>query len=381
MIPNSWTREDVLGLSLLPRVKAIAVRGAVERFAGLEAMIEAAPPEFEHVGIIRGSLFPSRVIDNIRDLAAEQLERCAARKVQIITLWDEEYPAMLRHIYYPPVVLYVRGALQASDAATIGMVGTRHCTDYGRIAAEQYATVFVQAGVVVVSGLAMGIDSYVHKAVLAAQGVTYAVIASGVDKISSSQAEKVAQEISEQGAVVSEYPCGTAATQAYFPQRNRIISGIAKAIVVVESGEKGGSLITARFALDQNRELFAIPGKIFSERSRGTNLLIQRTQAQLTLDPNDVLAALGWKPHSTLPPTASAATQQASASQAAQPQLAFEFTPDEQRVYELLSDVPMHIDEIATHSGLAMGDLLVVMLEMEFKNAVRQLAGKQFVKV
>jgi DNA processing protein len=376
MLPHSWKREDVLGLSLLPRVKAVSVRAAVERYASLDELIDAAPPEFEQVGIIRGSLFPSRILGNIHALAAEQLERCAARNARFITLWDEEYPALLRHIYYPPAVLYVRGNLQAADAAAVSMVGTRHCTDYGRVAAEQYATAFAQAGVVVVSGLAIGVDSYVHKAALAAEGVTYAVIASGVDKISSSHAEKIAQEISERGAVLSEYPCGVAALPAYFPQRNRIISGISKAVVVVESGEKGGSLITARFALDQDRELFAIPGKIFSERSRGTNLLIQRTQAQLTLDPNDVLQALGWKQHQN-----SSASNTSFPTQPAQPELSFDFTPDEQQVYALLGSEPIHIDEIAARSGLAIGDLLVVMLELEFKNAARQLAGKQFVKM
>jgi DNA processing protein len=389
-LPHSWTHDDVWGLSLLPRMKATALRAAVERYESLEALLEDAPPEFANVGILRGTLFPSRAQDNIRDVLEAQRERCELAATRTVTYWDDDYPALLRHIFYPPVVLYVRGTLCSSDAAGIAIVGTRFHTDYGQYCAEHYAKAFAAAGVVVVSGLAKGIDSLAHRAALAVGGSTYAVIASGTDRITAVTQRQIASEMmaSQSSAILSEYPCGVAALPGYFPQRNRIISGLAKATVVIESGDKGGSLITARFALDQNRELFAVPGKIFAERSKGTNTLIQRSQAQLTTSPDDVLAALGWQPAAVageasapkpngaeMPP---AEAQKRALLAAPNGEM---LTPDELNVLRHLTAEPIHIDALAEKSSVPTSDLLVVMLELEFKNAVRQLAGKQFVRV
>lgn len=399
-LPHSWTQDELLGLTLLPRVKATAIRHAVERYESLSAMLDDAPPDFEHVGIIRGSLFPSRVRESILALADEQHSLCQMRGVRLVSFWDEDYPMLLRHIYYPPVMLYVRGYLQTSQAAAIGIVGTRHCTDYGERVTQRYASEFASQGIVVVSGLAAGIDSIAHRATLEAGGITYAVVASGVDRASTASAARAVEEISERGAVISEYPCGTAAAIPHFPQRNRIISGIAKAVIVIESGEKGGSLITAKFAFDQNRDVFAVPGLITSERSRGTNLLIQRSQACLTLEPDDVLYALGWK---TAPPTRAQRSrravrtgedhepktldstdkmpEQAPPAPALRAAFMSELTQSEQVVMECLSAEPIHIDTLAQRTSMPIGELLVVMLELEFKNAVRQLPGKHFVSV
>jgi DNA processing protein len=272
---------------------------------------------------------------------------------------------LLKQIFYPPTLLYVRGTLSPTESHSIGIVGTRHCTDYGRMAAEQYATRFAEAGITVVSGLAMGIDTFAHKASLKAGGTTYAVIASGIDKISPQYAASLAREISSgRGAILSEYPCGVAAQPAYFPRRNRIITGLSEAILVVESGEKGGSLITARFALDENRELFAIPGRIYSERSKGANLLIQRSEARLTLTPDDMLAALGIE----------IATKEGA-------EAASELDALERSIYNALSGDPIHIETLAERTGAPVQDLLFVLLQLEFKGFVRQLAGKQFMRL
>jgi len=192
------------------------------------------------------------------------------------------------------------------------------------------------------------------------------VIASGIDKISPNISAQRAQEIAESGAVISEYPCGTVAQPAYFPRRNRIISGIAQATLVVESGERGGSLITAQFAIDQNRELFAIPGRIYSERSKGTNLLLQRSQAQLTLTPHDMLQTLGFVGKET--------------SHAASAETPPELSALENSIYKELDGDPIHIEALSARTGLAVQDLLVILLELEFKGLVRQLAGKQFMR-
>jgi DNA processing protein len=233
------------------------------------------------------------------------------------------------------------------------------------MAAEQYAMTFAQAGITVVSGLATGIDSFAHKAAVKAGGATYAVIASGIDCISPQLSSALAREISSgKGAIVSEYPCGTGAQRAYFPRRNRIITGISKGVVVVESGEKGGSLITARFALDENRELFAIPGRIYSERSKGTNELIQRSEARLTLSPNDVLTTLGF---------AELASQLTEAAP--------ELSALERSIYKELTGDPIHIETLAERTGASVQDLLFVLLELEFRGLVRQMAGKQFMRL
>lgn len=365
-LPSAWTLQDILGLSLMPRIKATVLRRFVEQFFSLEELLSSEHPELTKVGIYAHSLFPAKIMTEIYDLANKQQDLCKHCGVSIVTYWDDDYPQYLREIYYPPSLLYLRGKLRPPDTPSISMVGTRHCTDYGKFIAEQYASYFAGASITIVSGLANGIDMVCHKTVLAHTGVTYAVVASGLDKISPYSAAQTAEQIALHGAVISEYPCGTVAQRTYFPQRNRIISGLSQATIVIESGEKGGSLITAQFALDQNRELFAVPGRISSEKSKGTNRLIQRGHAQLTLEPVDVLEYLGW---------------QVSSAPPVQTTLHTEFSQPEQQVLQQLSDEPLHIDALAEICGVSVHELLVLLLELEFKNVIRQLPGKQFVKV
>jgi DNA processing protein len=368
-LPNSWTLDDVLALSLHPQTKARDARSLVERYASLEALLHSAPEELSKARATNGSLFAAAQVDELRRNAAQQRELCAQSGVQTISFWDDEYPALLKEIYYPPTFLFVRGRLQPPDAAAVAIVGTRHCTDYGKMVAEQYAEYCARMGVVMVSGMATGIDAYAHKAVVKSGGVTYAVIASGIDKINPGAARRLADEICERGggAIISEYPMGTPALPAYFPRRNRIISGIAKGTLVVQSGEKGGSLITAQFALDQNRELFAVPGGIYSERSKGANRLIQRSQAHLTLTPEDMFQTLGFATKTAADASFVAETSELSAVEVG--------------VYKELADGdPIHIEALALKTGLLVQDLLVILLQLELKGKVRQLAGKQFMK-
>lgn len=382
-----WSLDDILALSLVPKMRSVDLRRFVEEYASLSALLHAQPPELKKAKIFEShtaqdSLFgysveqgnttlPSKtrsaasVYDELLLTAEVQKQLCATEDVRIVSYWDEAYPPLLKQIFYPPTLLYVRGTMPSSEVTTVGMVGTRHCTDYGRMAAEHYATAFAEAGVTVVSGLATGVDTFSHRASLKAGGSTIAVIASGIDKISPQSAAHLAEEMSgKKGAVVSEYPCGVAAQRAYFPRRNRIITGLSRAIVVVESGERGGSLITARFAMDENRELFAIPGRIYSERSRGTNILIQRSEARLTLTPQDVLETLGVE-----------YARQTSSEDAT------ELDEGEKRVLAALSGDPIHIETLAERTGTSVQDLLFILLELEFKGMVRQLAGKQFMRL
>ncbi len=356
-LPHNWTPEDILALSLA-RTKGPLLRRLVEHCSSLDEAVTVADSA-------QSGLFAESKPALLRERAGQQAELCSRHSVDILTIWDDCYPVLLREIYYPPPVLFVRGTLQSADALAVAVVGTRRCTSYGKLATERFAGVFAQSGIVVISGLAFGIDTVAHKAVLSAGGTTYAVIASGIDAISPYTAERLASEISDQGgAIISEYACGVRALPAYFPQRNRIISGIAQATLVVESRARGGALITAGFATDQNRELFAVPGAITSETSIGTNMLIRNSQAVPALSPEDVLQTLGVRQ-----------VVQSSAL------LLADITPSEQRVYECIGPEPLHIDTIAELCGTTVQELLVYLLELEFRGAIRQLAGRQFVRI
>lgn len=364
-LPCNWTLDDLLALSLA-RIKGPALRQIVDTTSSLEEAVTQGHEALAAHGLSDDSLFTADTLAALRGRALEQREHCSRSGVDIITIWDDNYPALLKDIFYPPPVLYVRGSLQTPETVAVGIVGTRKCTSYGKLTTERFAEQFSRSGLVVVSGLAFGIDTAAHKATLAAGGTTYAIIASGIDTISPHLSAKLAEDISAAGgAVISEYPCGARALPAYFPQRNRIISGIAQATVVVESRERGGALITAQFAIDQQRILFAVPGNITSEHSRGTNLLLQKAQAIPALSPEDVLLALGVGP----PPSGSL-----------QQTLPVALPQAEQVVYEQLGYEPLHIDLLAERCGTPGHELLVTLLELEFKGAVRQLPGKQFVK-
>ncbi len=362
-LPGGWTHRDVVALSLLRGVQSVDVRATVAECASLEDALAAPPSRLERL-VRQDELFAARSADVLRERAEQQLHGLAAIGAEAVTFWDERYPALLRDIPYPPAVLYVWGSLQPPASLAIAVVGTRRCTTYGRLCAERFAGDFARAGCIIVSGLANGIDSIAHAATLDAGGITYAVIGSGIDRISPSQARRLAERIvSAGGAVLSEYPLGTVARPGYFPQRNRIISGIARAVVVIESRREGGSLITAHFALDQSRDLFAVPGNITAPTSEGTNLLIARQKAQAAISPDQVLAELG--------------IAAPSRSQETTVEL---LSPLEQQLWEALSGEPQSADALATTLGHPVADVLSALLMMEFRGAVRQLAGKQFIR-
>ncbi|GBD07463.1 DNA processing protein DprA [bacterium HR21] len=354
-----WQAAEILLLQSVPGLSARTVLQLVQRY-----------PAFEHfqsalaAGALRQlGLFTDSVLDQARSRARDILQRCQQLGIRIVTVADADYPHLLRHIPYPPVVLYVRGQLQSENVPVISIVGTRRCTLYGRLCAERFSEACVRAGAVVCSGLAQGIDTIAHQTALRAHGITYAVVASGLDRIQPVSAARLAEQILEYGgAVLSEYPPGTRALPAYFPQRNRIISGLARAVLVVESGIPGGALLTAHFAFDQGRDVYAIPGNITSEKSAGTNMLIRRQIATPALSPEDFLADLGL---TTLAPAAPAPTFH---------------SPAEERLYALLGSEPLHIDVLSDRAGLPVHEALAHLLELEFRGLVRQLPGKYFIR-
>ena len=293
------------------------------------------------------------------DAEMEKLER---HSVKVITCEDPLYPSRLREIYDYPPVLYVRGTLPAQDEPCLAIVGTRRPTIYGRQVTEEIVGDLARSGITAVSGLARGIDSVAHRAALDAGTRTVAVFASGLDIVYPGENARLAQTIMEQGALVSEHPLGIKPKPENFPLRNRIMSGLSLGVLVVEAGERSGALITARQALDQNREVFAIPGSILSPASQGTNRLIQ-DGAKLVRDCSDILQELNL----TL------VAHQAEIK---------EFAPADEMETAILQQLgfqPDHIDEICRRSGLAMPEVSSTLAMLELKGAARQVGNMNYV--
>ncbi|HWP29925.1 MAG TPA: DNA-processing protein DprA [Chloroflexota bacterium] len=297
------------------------------------------------------------------DPAGEE-RRLAALGASALTLEDEHYPASLRTIADPPPVLFVRGTLQPTDEWAVAIVGTRRATPYGRQVAEYLATALARAGITVVSGLARGIDACAHRAALAAGGRTIAVLAHGLDTVYPPEHAPLAREIVASGALVTEFPLGTRPDAANFPRRNRILAGLARATVVVEAGLSSGALITANQALEQGREVFAVPGSIFSPASQGTNALIKEGARPVT-DPNDLLEEL----HLTLSLERQALREVLPAD------------PTEAAILTQLGDSPLHIDEVSRAAGLPVATVSSTLALLELKGLVRQAGPLSYVRV
>jgi DNA processing protein len=295
------------------------------------------------------------------DLDAE-LERVAAAGVGLLTLDDAAYPRLLREIPGAPPLIYVRGALTAADDWAVAVVGTRSPTTYGREAAFRLSGDLARAGVTLVSGLALGVDALAHEATLEAGGRTLAVLGCGVDQPYPERNRRLAARIIEQGALISDYPLGTLPVAANFPPRNRIISGLSRGVLVVEAGERSGALITVGFALEQGREVFALPGPIFSRQSAGCNRLI-RDGAALARSAEDLLADLEL--------TTASVQREARAE--------IPDDPAEAAILELLGYEPRHIDELGRDAGLSAPAAAAALALLELRGLARQPAPLQYV--
>lgn len=289
-------------------------------------------------------------------------EKLARFRVKALTYHHPAYPARLREIYDFPPLLYVRGELVAEDTTSLAVVGTRRPTLYGRQATEEIVADLVKSQVTIVSGLARGIDAIAHRAALQGGGRTIAVFASGLDIVYPAEHARLAQEVMERGALVSEHPLGTPPRADYFPRRNRLLSGLSLGVLVVEAGESSGALITARWALEQNREVFALPGSIFSPASRGTNRLIQEG-AKLVSSYMDILEELNLMVQA--------------------PQLEMKglipMTETESALLRHLGAEPRHIDLLCRLSGLPIPLVSSTLSLLELKGAVKQLGPMSFV--
>jgi len=293
------------------------------------------------------------------------------KKINIITILSKEYPSNLKHIFDAPVILYYKGILKTSDKYSLSIVGTRNPTEYGKYTCEKFTEKLSALEIPIISGFARGIDSIVHKVCINKNNLTYAVLGSGVDVIYPSENRKLYSEIIEQGAVVSEFPIGAKPDKVNFPRRNRIISGMSLGSIVIESGIKGGSLLTAEFALDQGKEVFAVPGYINSKQSEGTNEIIKKGQAKLITCVDDILSELEHKLKPVL-------KKEMFVKEA---EVVINLNEAEKKIYDVLGYELKHIDSINEESGLPISDCLVNLLSLEFKGVIRQSMGKNFIRV
>jgi DNA processing protein len=360
--------RDLLTLSAIPGVGSNRLRALISHFRDPAAVLHASPRELTKVnGIDKKTAINITRFRDGRKFADEQLSRLNKIGGRLITYWDEEYPSTLKKIYDPPSFLFLLGSFVPNDMYAIAVVGTRAPTTYGKILAERFSSQLVEMGLTVVSGLARGIDTIAHTSALKAGGRTLAVIGSGIDVTYPPENKRLAERISNHGAVLSEYEMGAKPDAVHFPRRNRIISGLSLGTLIVETAESGGAMITASTALDQNREVFAIPGPITESRSSGTNRLIKEGRAKLVQNLDDILSEVGAK----LGPLLKRGEKKEEVA----------LSLFEKRLLDCLEHEPMHIDAIAAKTELAISDALVNLLSLEFKGLIKQLPGKMFIRI
>ncbi len=363
-------QRALIGLSLVAGVGPQRLRALLAAFDAPSDAFRASRSALTKVEGIGEQTAEAILTFGDRAAVEEEMERAEELGATLVSPWDERFPDRLREIYDPPAYLWMRGTLPPTDAPMVTVVGTRRCTDYGRAQAHHLSAELVRRGFTVVSGLAYGIDAAAHKGALDAGGRTIAVLGSGVGRIYPQKHTGLATRIANNGAVLSEYGLDAEPDAPNFPERNRILSGLSLGTLVVESYAEGGALITARLALEQNREVFALPGGITKDSSRGTNRLIQRGHAKLVMEVDDLLEEL---PEITVetPEEVDAET----VSGGPDPN---DLSGDAKVLYEALSESPVHVDALCEETGLDPSAALPTLLKLEFRGLVRQLAGKQF---
>jgi DNA processing protein len=380
-----------LALKLVPGLGTRTSNKLLDRFRSPQAIFRASRTELEGAGV-SGAVAQSIASGCTFDDAAAQQEKMIETGATLITIGDPRYPPPLREIFDPPILLFARGRVELMHSFTLGVVGTRRPTPYGLAVAERLSADLSHAGLAIASGMARGIDTAAHRGALAAGGDTIAVLGCGVDVVYPSENKKLAGEIATKGLIVSEFPMGSVAFPQNFPIRNRIISGMSVGVLVVEGAQYSGSAITAKLAMDQGREVFAVPGNITSKLSWAPNLLIKQG-ARLVQDWNDVVSELPVESRRHLieqgrqrllgeqagEAVATSGGESASLSNSRGPEL----DPTARRTLEALKvDAPIHLDDlIEKMENTSASELIAALFELEMQGLVKQLPGKNFVKV
>lgn len=346
-------------------VGAVRAGMLLKRFGSLEDAWNASAADLKFAGLSEKLIEQILAFRN-RTTPHQLTDSILSRRIGICIRTEEDYPRLLKEIDNPPTVLYYVGKLPGERMPLMAVVGTRRMTAYGKNIAEELGTFLAENGIGVVSGLARGVDGAAQSSVVESGGCTYAVLGCGVDHIYPPEHRDLAKMIVRNGAVISEYAPGTHPDRTNFPQRNRIISGMSSGVIIVEAGEKSGSLITARFAAEQGREVFVVPGKVTDIQSRGTNRLI-RDGARPFFEKNEILEFLQ--------------TWQAAAPQKMNKPMQEAFsTPEEKIILEMISGEALHIDEIVRKSGLPLSKVSSSIVLLELKGLVLETAPQTYQK-
>lgn len=351
-----------VALSLLPGIGPVRFCRLVEQLGSARAAWEASPQELRACGVDVKSLplLLSRRREVNPDVELDRVQRFGAR---VLTWDDPDYPAALRQTYGCPAILYVLGDIRPEDDDALAIVGTRRPSLYGRELAAKVTPLLVQQGLTIVSGLAVGIDTIAHRSALEAGGRTISVLGSGLDVVYPSQNRGLAQRIGRQGAVITEFAMGTQPDAYNFPPRNRIISGLSLGSLIVEAGEKSGALLTANFAVDQNREVFAFPGRVTDRNSDGCNKLIKQGQAKLVTSVEDILDELNLETTPRQVPI----DYPIGANQS------------ESTVLALLSAQPIHIDDLGRQAALTAPQITSTVTMLELRGLIRHVGSMHYV--
>jgi DNA processing protein len=380
-----------LALKLVPGLGTRTANKLLDRFRTPQAIFRASRTELETAGL-SGGVAQSVASGCTFDDAATQQDKMAESGATAITIGDPRYPETLRGIFDPPILLFARGRIELLHSIALGVVGTRRPTPYGLAVSERLSADLAHAGMTIVSGMARGIDTAAHKGALSAGGDTIAVFGCGVDVVYPTENKKLASEIASRGLLVSEFPMGSVAFPQNFPIRNRIISGISAGVLVVEGAQYSGSAITAKLAMDQGREVFAVPGNITSKLSWAPNLLIKQG-ARLVQDWNDVISELPAESRrhlievgrqkvlaeSGVAANATSGAETASLFSSRGPELS---EVGRRTLESLKVDAPIHLDDLLEKmADTTSSEILAALFELEMQGLVKQLPGKNFVKV
>ena len=374
--------KDWIALNMTPGVGSRVTARLLERFGSAEAIFDAPRRE---LALLR---LPLETVESIvsRDLherAEREIESVRKLGGDILVLDDGVYPALLRETYDPPVVLYVKGDwAECLERPCVAIVGSRRCSTYGQNAALMLSRELAQRGVTIISGLARGIDAAAHRGALEAGGRTVAVMGTGLDQVYPRDHKKLADEIlNPAGALVTQFPLGTPPVSENFPYRNRVISGLSLGVLVIEAAENSGSLITARLAMEQNREVFAVPGNITSRNSFGTNYLIKGAGAKLVQQWQDVAGELPPEIAAQLLPPPSKKSKKKGGLVDQLALTPHDLTEHERAVFKLLgTDTPVQIDTLAEGTKLSITQLTSALLALEMRELIRALPGMCFVR-
>lgn len=369
--------EYLIVLNSIPEVGFIRFNNLIKRFGSVKNILTATQAELEEVEGIG-----PKIADNIlkcekENILKRELKLVEKYGVKVISYFDKEYPENLKQIYDPPVILYVKGNIVPEDKFAVAIVGSRNGSRYGLATAERLGYELASRGFTIISGLARGIDAAGHRGALKAKGRTFAVLGNGLADVYPPEHIELADEIAKNGAIVSEFPMEVAPLKDNFPRRNRIISGLSLGVVVVEAAKNSGALITADFALEQGRELYAVPGQARTVTAFGTNMLI-RQGAKLVESADDIIEELKGNIEGRL--ALKTKPQNEEEVDIFETAAARNLNESEQRVFKAVKDEPTFIDDIVDASDLCASEILNCLTRLELKGLVEQLPGKTYVK-